>query len=209
MPGGRPTKLNQVVRVRNDGTKLTCADVVLEATRYGMEVDDAAAAANLSKVTIYAWKKAGAQAHAKAARGERLTKSERDYAEFLNDLETARSEFELGRLDNIHRAGRGGAKVVETHTTTRRTAKGDTLTETRTVEKTLLPQWQADAWLLERRMPAKYRRRVELTGQDGRDLVPVEKRAHDLAESFDAFLQGADAQRQRQLERSDGTFDGS
>jgi hypothetical protein len=203
----RPPELNQVLRVRSDGTNETKADAAVLAAQLGMEAADCAASAGIDKQTLFNWKTAGARALAKRADGGRLTKNETAYAEFLDRFQRAQVEFEMGRLANIHRAGSGGAEITETHTTTRRTKAGQVVTETRTVTKTALPQWQADAWLLERRMPAKYRRRVEVTGADGGDLIPPAKRAKTLREDFEDYLAAAAEGAQAAAQVADSTAD--
>jgi hypothetical protein len=172
---GRPIELNKVVR--EDGR--TAAD---------MTVEDAVATANITKPTYYLWKRTGAQAQAKAAAGTRLTKKERDTAEFLDRLEKAQAEFELTCLSVIHRAGEGGFKQTKTTTRTLRRANGSVTTEVTTVESTTAPQWTAKAWLLERRRPDTYRRRMELSGPDGRDLIPREERASSIADALEEHL---------------------
>lgn len=210
---GRPPTLNQVARViPSSGERLTRSQVVLRGLQLGLDVLDACTAAGIDKVTYLNWKKAGAQAHAKAARGERLSRAERDYADFLTACESAMVEFEEICLGVIHQAGDGGRKIKETRTVTRRDRRGQQVTEIVETEKTLLPQWQAKAWLLERRRPEKYRRRVEVTGADGKDLIPPKERADSLADSLEEMLKAqaaADEAETRAASAATPAFDGS
>lgn len=199
---GRPPTLNQVARVRPGGERLTRAQVVVLGLQIGLDVIDACTAAGIDKATYLNWKKAGAAAHAKLGRGEKLSAKERSYADFLTDMETAMVEFEEICLGVIHGAGDGGRKFTETKTVTRRTKRGEQVVEMTTTEKIAMPQWQAKAWLLERRRPEKYRRRVELTGAEGRDLIPPERRADDLAKAFEDHLAAEDASKAAERARA-------
>lgn len=210
---GRPCTLNQVARViPSSGERLTRAQVVTRGLQLGLDVLDACTSAGIDKATYLNWKKAGAQAAAKIARGEKVTKAERDYAEFLTNCETAQVEFEEICLGVIHQAGDGGRKITETRTVTRRDKRGEQVVERVETTKTLLPQWQAKAWLLERRRPEKYRRRVEVTGADGKDLIPPKERADSLADSLEEMLRAqgaADEAEARAASATTPAFDGS
>lgn len=89
----------------------------------------------------------------------------------------------------------GGAVVTETHRTSKLVNGTMTVTEERTVTKTLRPEWTAAAWWLERRLPQRYARRVELTGAEGGPIA-VEDRARELADELRSFLAGADTARE-------------
>lgn len=207
MPGGRPPKLDAVVEHKN-GQPVTAAEKVLELTKTVWAPSYIVAAhAGIDADTLLAWRKKGGLARAKAARRERLSPNERRYAEFLGALEKAEAEAVSLRLGLIQREGQGGYPVTTTTEKTRQVlVKGEvvTLTERTTVTTTARGQWQAEAWQLERRRPAEFGRRVELTGAGGEPLIPREERADALAEQLEAFKAGVDAQRQRSEEASDG-----
>src|SRR5687767_5204258 len=83
MPGGRPTKLNAEVQ-----------DAILDAVTVGNYRETAAAAAGISKVTLYNWIARGEE-HANA---EVVPARERPYVEFLNALERAEAIGEMTLL---------------------------------------------------------------------------------------------------------------
>lgn len=210
MPGGRPTKLEQTVRTRDDGSPVTAGAEFIERIRLGLPHDQACASANVARNTVLGWRQKGGAALAKLARGERVTKNERVYAEFVTTLERAEADAETSRLGVIERAARGGTTVTETHETSTRVADAQApggarmvVTERRTVTKTLAPQWQAAAWWLERRIPHRYARRFEVSGPNG-GPIPVEDRARELSDAVRDFLAGAEAARDVD-ERSNGS----
>ncbi|GAH05733.1 unnamed protein product, partial [marine sediment metagenome] len=108
---------------------------------------------------------------------------QQDLIDFLYALEKAEAEAEANRLAIIARAGQGGAP--HSKTTTRTLPNGET--EVTVVEETLKPEWQAAAWFLERRLPGRYARRVEVTGAGGSALVPAAEAARGLADQIREF----------------------
>lgn len=191
MPAGRPTKLNQPVGERttadNKKVPLTAGQVVVERIQLGLSVRDACRSADIDQTTLAHWRREGGAALAKQAqRRGRLTQRERQYAQFLLALERAETEAELRRLAVIERAAAGGAVV--TRTVEKRDANG-TLLERTTTTETLRPEWTAAAWWLERKRWRDYgRRRVELTGAEGRDLIPSRERADNIADALEGYL---------------------
>jgi hypothetical protein len=195
MPGGRPPKLDQVVDRRQDGSPVTASQKVVDLTRTVWAPWDVVAAhAGVTRDTLLAWRKKGGEARAKAMRGQRLTPSERRYAEFLGDLEKAEGDAVAARLGLIQKEGQGGYPITTTTESTRQVLnkQGEvvTLTERKVVTTTARGEWQAEAWQLERRRPADFGRRVELVGAGGEPLVPKAERADALAEALEAYQRG-------------------
>lgn len=184
-PMGRPSKINQVVRHRSDGTPVTASEHLIERIQLGLPQHIACDGAGLDKQTLHNWRLAGARARALAAAGGKPTKAQRDLANFLDRLERAEAEAEANRLAIIQRAAQGGAVV--TKTVEKRNAAGDLIERTVTTE-TLRPEWTAAAWWLERRHHARYARRFEVTGADGAPLVPPEEQARGIADSARRYL---------------------
>jgi hypothetical protein len=185
MPGGRPSKIDQVVRTREDGTPVTAADHLLDRIRLGAELQTACDSAGLSRATLHNWRLRGGRARAEAVEGVRLKAADRRLVEFVDALERAEAEAEVNRLAIISRAAQGGAVV--TKTTTKYNAAGDVLERT-VVTETLRPEWTAAAWWLERRKPRLYARRLEVTGAEGAPLVPADDAARALADSAREYL---------------------
>jgi hypothetical protein len=87
------------------------------------------------------------------------------YTEFSDAVAQAQAQDEMRRIGRIEQAARGGAVTYRKTTTYE---DGRTITEERTVP----PDWQADAWHLERRLPDQWGRkeRLEHTGMAGGPL---------------------------------------
>jgi hypothetical protein len=186
----RPSKIDQVVRHRDNGTPVTAGDQVIERVQLGLDLQSAADSAGISRATLHNWRLTGARHRAAHAQGKKLTPAQQRFATFLDALERAEAEAEANRLAIISRAAQGGAVV--TKTTVKRDGQGAVLERTEVTE-TLRPEWTAAAWWLERRKPAKYARRVEVTGAEGQPLVPQDEQARNLADSLRDFLAGAAA----------------
>lgn len=209
MPGGRPSKIDQVVE-HKDGRAITAAEKVIELTRtVWAPWDIVAASAGIAPMTLKNWRADGGKARAKAARGERLTQRERRLAEFLSDLEKAEADAVATRLGLIQREGQGGYPVTTTTETTRQVMGKDgkvvTLTERKVVTTTARGEWQAEAWQLERRRTADFGRRVAIEGvADGAPIRTMDERAGDLAQALEAYQRGVADGRAREQEASDG-----
>jgi len=178
---GPKTKLDKPARTDPDGTVHTSGDVVVERIRLGLDYQSASDSAGVSRRTLHTWRLTAARHRASQAQGVTLTDVEQKYVDFLHDLEKAEAEAEANRLSIIQRTAQGGIPV--TRTTTKYDADGDMSVQTVVVETTL-PVRQAGAWILERRLPGKYARRVEVTGAEGQPLVPPDQQARDLAEQL-------------------------
>jgi hypothetical protein len=174
---GRPSKIDQVVRHRPDGSPVTAGEQVVERVQLGMDLQVAADSAGISRSTLHNWRLTGARHRAEAAQGKKLTPAQARLADFLDALERAEAEAEANRLAIVQRAATGGAQVVKV--TEKVDAQGQLLERT-TVTETLAPQWTAAAWWLERRRG--YVKRYELTGAEG---AP--------ADSLRTYLEGAAA----------------
>lgn len=187
---GRPTVLPQVIRHRDDGSPVTTGEQVIEKRRLGLDDQSACDAAGISRQTLHNWRLGGARARTIAAQGKRaLTPEEQDLAAFITALDAAEAMWEANNLAIIARAAEGGA--VTTKTVEKRNADGELVERTVTTE-TLHPQWQAAAWQLERMRREKYARRWEVTGADGKALMPEADQARNLADNLRDYLQGVE-----------------
>jgi hypothetical protein len=197
---GRPTKLNQTVDTRPDGTPITTAQKVVEGIRLGLDQTTACDHAGISRVTFHNWRLQAARHRAAQTQGNlpNPTTKQRQLIEFLNNIEKAYAQAESDRLKIIEGAAKDGHR---TKTVIRVMPDG---TEEKTTTTESVPQWQAAAWLLERTRPAKYGKRLELTGADGAPLVPPAQQAKDLAESLAEFQAGVEAGRQVEQSKTNG-----
>lgn len=202
--GGRPTELDQVCRIDDNGKPVTVGEQVIAQARLGMDHLSCADSAGISRTTLHHWRLAGARARADEARGKRtLTPKERANVEFLNSLERADAEWEAARLATIAGASTGGFVVTKTSEkwvtcpVDEKNPEGRRLVERTVTTETLRPEWTAAAWLLERRKPDRYAKRFysEITGKDGAPLVPQEDQARNLADELRAFQMGVDAEK--------------
>ena len=200
---GRPTKLDQPITVTDDGNVITTADVVIERVRLGLSFATAATSAGISRATLHNWRLEGARHRADQTQGRlpKPTKRQAQLIDFLDRLEKAEGEAEITRLSVIRSVGIGGQ--TRTKTTVRKDHAGAVI-ETIEVTEQAIPQWTASAWWLERRMPEKYAKRVEVTGQGGAPLIPEEERARQVADELRDFLAGAAAAAEVEAKKGKG-----
>jgi len=129
-------------------------DAICKAIIGGLTYEQAAQFNGITATTFYNWK----------AKGEKATKG--IYVEFLESIKKANVQARALHLQRIQKASQGGNEFEETSETikTERNDKGVEVVvarETRVTKKKTLPQWQASAWILERRFPSEYGRHVQ------------------------------------------------
>lgn len=128
---GRPTKFDPELGKQ-----------IVLAIQAGAYIETAAAAAGISKNTLYDWLRKGARPSATPA-----------LKEFSDAVKKAMAMSELRDLAVIDKAAQGG-QVLRVVTTTKQGKDGQLVTKE---EKHLTsPQWQASAWRLERKHPEKW-----------------------------------------------------
>lgn len=156
---GRPLKLT------GERAKAICDSIAT-----GLPRVQAARAAGIAEATLYNWMKAARVEGARLAeQGARKRKDSDVLLEFLEDIKNAEAEGERALLARIRLAGAGGNIITETRVKTSRLIlpDGNDLgmqdVERVTITKELGPQWQADAWILERRWPQRWARRDRVT----------------------------------------------
>jgi len=196
---GRPPRLTEIVRydeqVDDDGgpiiVPVTLAEQVVERIRTGLDLNDAAASSNITRQTIWNWRRKGALARARRAQGKAARLPDADaYVQFVDALERAEAEAELTRLQVIEGAAMGGFKTTRTVITY---GPDGSVVGRVVTEETVLPNWLPAAWWLERRRPAKYVRPSAATPSpqyvpdDGLD----DERAEGLLAEIESFLADA------------------
>ena len=178
MPRRRPTR--RVVTPRRGGRppKLTAElqQRILLAVRAGVGLEASFRLAGIGARTGHEW----------VRRGEGTDPRRRTtplFAQFAQSLKKAQAEDEAARIARINAAGRGGAVIYSRTVTTK---QGETITETRTTP----PQWQADAWYLERKYPERWalRARLEHSGPDG-GPIDVRTTGYDLSRLSEVELE--------------------
>jgi len=192
--GGQPSRISEVVRYREatdaDGVTnmvpFTLGEQIVERVRTGLDLTDAAASANITKQTIWNWRRRGALNRALVAQGKPLATDDGDaYVKFVDALERAEAEAELVRLAIIQRAAEGGFKT--TRETIKYDAAGDVLERT-VVTEVSLPQWTAAAWYLERRHARKYGRKSQLAAEALSGLLHAHDDGDDEALRTEALI---------------------
>lgn len=128
---GRPSSL-PVVR-----------DRILASIRAGLTLGRAAALAGVTHASLCRWRALGRSAKTGM------------YRIFFEQVEQALAEAERDCLETIRRAALTGFKVSESKRVDGINADGP-YSEVAVTEKVTIPQWQAAAWLLERRYPKRY-----------------------------------------------------
>jgi hypothetical protein len=133
---------------------------LVQAVTGGMTLERAAALVDLNPYVVREWVARGENRH-------HSRPSNQVYATFASDIKKALAMDEARRLLRINQAGQGGAILSE-----RTVTHPDGRVEREV--KHAAPQWQADAWHLERRYPEQYARRDRLALTDPTGEQPAE-----------------------------------
>lgn len=153
----RPTKLN-------DETAKAICDVVAA----GNYIETAAAAAGITKETLYEWLRVGAAAHQKDGR---LSKHEQACCAFSDAIATALASSEAADVTRLAQLAAGGLQV-RTVTEKAQVIDGPNGQQVQVIERTtkmetLAPSAAVVMWRLERRFGKRWGRKQEITGAEG------------------------------------------
>jgi len=148
--GGHPTKLTPAIQ-----------QAIVTAVADGIPYVRAVVLAGISESTASEWLRRGENRH-------HARKQTSLYAQFARAVARAKAQDEARRILRINQAGQGGT-VIERTTTTRVLKDGTQITDTR--ERYSEPNWQADAWHLERTRPDDWGRRERLDIRLRRDAL--------------------------------------
>lgn len=178
---GRPPKLNQVIAILEDGTKVTVRQRIIEWTRAGYPNDVVMAKAGLSTAIMHYWIRTAARAeqHQAIDSAYRPTKAERDLIEFSRQVEAARADSEASRWDAMGKLADGFEQTKRV----RRTLPSGRIELTDTVEKQA-PSFQANRYILE----AGFGRRVPIDVNLRGSALDPEELDDTLADSLERFL---------------------
>src|SRR5262245_59849579 len=143
-------------------TRLTAAmeQAIITAIVGGVPYYQACRMADVPESTATLWRERGDRGHSQQGTHPR-------FIAFITAVKKAEAQDEARRLLRINQAGQGGTVISETTITYE-----DGRVE-REVKRTS-PQWQADAWHLERKYPDRYSRRDRLALTDPSGERPAE-----------------------------------
>lgn len=195
---GRPSPIDTIIGHHPDtGEPITVADRIVNALQVGTYFEHATAGAGIRKETAYEWLRVAGRLRLRA-RGAPITNldpkptgHELRCLAFSDAVDEAMGVLAIASMTLVERLARGGIPQV---TVTEKVDAAGVLIERTTRTEHTLPSERALLWRLERRFPALYGNRVEVTAHvDGVVVQSVEERADELAGALDVYLQGVEA----------------
>jgi hypothetical protein len=133
----RPSKLTPALQA-----------AIVQAVSQGVPFTQAAWVAGIADATALEWLQRGEGSHPTRPSTAR-------FAAFAEAMKKAEAQDEARRVERINQAAQGG---TITHEKTITKANGDVIREV----SRAMPQWQADAWHLERKYPERWGRKDHL-----------------------------------------------
>jgi hypothetical protein len=150
---------------------------LVNAVTIGVPLRTASALAGVPYDTVLRWIQRGEDRHP-------TRRATAPYVQFVQAIKKAQAQDQARRLARLEQVARGGT-VVQEYTRTIRRKDGSTVTvhEVRYTP----PQWQADAWHLERTDPTHWGRRARLDLHTYHEKVA--RKARQLSEQYDLDIE--------------------
>lgn len=143
---GRKTKLTKEIQT-----------AMAEGIKLGLKIHDVCALAGITTTDHYNWLSNGEKPSPKPV-----------YFEYLDTIKKAKPQRKRFILARIYQAGQGGKLVKEKKTVKRKGEAGEIIIEETITERETLPDWKADAWMLERGYPDEFGRKYQVELRDWR-----------------------------------------
>ncbi|WP_329317154.1 hypothetical protein OG723_44285 (plasmid) [Streptomyces sp. NBC_01278] len=155
----------------------TVVDRLVEGSRMGMSLGNAAEYAGISRRTLTYWLTRGRDEALAITAGQRPTASEVAYVDLFDRVTGARAQAAARAMAQIQRAGAGGAVLEEVTRKFRDSVTGQIVEET--TLKRQVPDWKASAWYLTHQHGADYVEGYSLDAQlspqdDGEERVEAD-----------------------------------
>ncbi|MFI8265248.1 hypothetical protein [Streptomyces sp. NPDC085665] len=155
----------------------TVIDRLVEGSRMGMSLGNAAEYAGISRRTLTYWLTRGRDEALAITAGQRPTASEVAYVDLFDRVTGARAQAAARAMAQIQRAGAGGAVLEEVTRKFRDSVTGQIVEET--TLKRQVPDWKASAWYLTHQHGADYVEGYSLDAQlspqdDGEERVEAD-----------------------------------
>ncbi len=161
--------------MKTNSTKLTPerSERILTALRDGNTITTASIYGGISIQTLDRWLERGRKT------GQPI------FVQFVKDFEKARIEAEIQSVERIRKAGQGGQLIKRvTKSIVNKYGRETTTTE----ETYTQPEWTADAWYLERRLPEQWGRKDKLTLEIADALQKQRGQVEQLFATLDKIL---------------------
>lgn len=171
---------------------LAVAENIFDMIQKGNYGETAAAFAGISKSTYFEWLRRGRSEIRRIKENPRakVDPVEADFVFFCQKVEMCLAECEAKGLGRIIKAAEGGFVTLEIKE--KKDSSGKVI-ETTTIRKILAPEWQAEAWRLERMFPKRYGRRLEVSKGEANKNEPGEspeelmQKCHEISEKMMTF----------------------
>jgi transposase len=122
-------------------------------------IEDICERVRIDSSTYYRWLDLGKEMSCKS-------RKTRKYQEFYSAIKEANEKVQDKLLDSIEKAGTEGFEQSIVYLKDVTDSKGNVIKTVNTEKRETIPQWQACAWLLERRFPKKWGRQLMIESDE-------------------------------------------